>query len=100
MTQLDGDIRHWIGYLGIGYSWNRYAVQFSAVAQRIKIQYPQWVAYAAYQVVMENGGGADNYADALVYFKRNHGDIDQLTTSAIKTFLVDWGVAPFTDYGV
>ena len=93
-TQLDGDVRHWLKYRGLGMRWNEYGKMYGTVAQRIMVQYPQWILWATRQMVLASGGGTGDYATALVNFKRFHGEPSQLVNAEVVKFFSDWEVAP------
>jgi len=94
MTQLDGDVRHWLARQAAGYDWTRYVTEFGTVAGRIRRLYPVWLTYAPAQLLRDFMAeqGITSQAEALPKFERAHGDLQQLIRAKWVEFIGTWEV--------
>ena len=93
MTQLEGDIRHWLQYRETGMDWWTYQTKFGTVAGRIRRLYPQYLLWAVRQMVLTRGMeiGVTTLGRS---WDRFGGAAGPVVGAALREYLVDWEVTP------
>jgi hypothetical protein len=96
MTQLDGDVRHWLARRDAGMTWPDYVVAFGAVAGRIRRQYPLYIIYGSAQLVTDwmADQGITSQGVGLARYKRFVADPMIQMKGKWQEFFGDWEVNP------